>query len=157
MASPADRADRINQVNRAIGRTALLTVIAVLLLRAARRIGACSFHKPIRQGLAAFAIKKFDDFALIDEKYELIRWGETVWDAFFSAVDTDPMTVVYEDFVRDYEATILRVLVYVGIDRPADLTLDAPRLAQQATSRNDEWAERFREMKRAQGEPVSES
>jgi len=67
---------------------------------------------------------------------------DRAWDAFFERAAVEPHVVVYEDFVDAREATVRSVLEHVGVDAPADLTIEPP-LERQADERSRAWAERF--------------
>ena len=47
--------------------------------------------------------------------------------------------MVYEDLVQDYEGTILRVLDGIGIPRPQNFVVAAPRMKRQADELSEEW------------------
>ncbi len=55
-----------------------------------------------------------------------------------------PLTVVYEDFVQQYEQTVRTILNYLELDSGA-VTIVPARLAPTADSLSEEWVQRFRE------------
>jgi len=58
------------------------------------------------------------------------------------------MKVIYEELVDAYEETGLRILDFLGVSYPDDLVYgEDRRLEKQATRMNEEWAQRYREMK----------
>lgn len=63
--------------------------------------------------------------------------------AYFSKYNIVPLTIVYEDFIRDYEATIQRIIDHLEIkDQAAPL---APMFFQPtANQHSEDWVERFR-------------
>jgi LPS sulfotransferase NodH len=63
--------------------------------------------------------------------------------AFFSEAGVVPLTIVYEDFVRDYEGTVLRVLYDLGLDT-SGVRVAPPGYQKLADEVSEEWAERFR-------------
>ena len=78
------------------------------------------------------------DFELIDNLHRLVLEGEAGWRAHFDNCGVEPLRVVYEDLVDDYEGTVLRVLDYLGLP-PARPTLEGERtMVRQATALNDE-------------------
>lgn len=87
------------------------------------------------------------DFGQIDLLYNLVLEGEAGWQAFFQASKITPLRVVYEELVDGYEATALQVLDYLSIPYPQNLIFGKKRMKQQATALNDEWADKYREMK----------
>jgi LPS sulfotransferase NodH len=54
-----------------------------------------------------------------------------------------PLTIVYEDFVRQYEETIRRVVAYLGIEHNG-FSVRQPSFERLADGLSDEWTERFR-------------
>jgi LPS sulfotransferase NodH len=61
------------------------------------------------------------------------------WQSYFEECDVEPLEVVYEDMVEDYEGTILRVLDGIGIPRPENFVVAAPRMKRQADELSEEW------------------
>lgn len=69
---------------------------------------------------------------------------EAALEDFFSETKIIPLTIVYEDFIEDYEGTVLKVLEYLGI--PADgVTVAPPALDKLADEVAEEWVQRYRE------------
>ncbi len=62
---------------------------------------------------------------------------------YFAKYKIKPLTIVYEDFVLDYESTIRRVLDFIGIDH-SELELEAPPLHKTATDFSEGWVNQFR-------------
>lgn len=89
------------------------------------------------------------DFGFIDNLYNLILEGEAGWQGFFEACGVQPFKVEYEELVGAYESTALRILEHLKIPYPANLVFGERRLQKQADALNEEWAEKFVEMKRA--------
>lgn len=71
---------------------------------------------------------------------------EASWDAFFEHIRIKPVLVLYENFAADYEQSTLNILERLGLDPPADLTLE-PRMKSQSDGINDDWARRYSELK----------
>ena len=88
----------------------------------------------------------------IDTMVRGLAMSEANWQTFFYLSGITPLTVVYEDLVQAYEETALRVLRFLGITPPPDLTFKERRLLKQADAVTDEWVERYRAFK--QGQPV---
>lgn len=63
---------------------------------------------------------------------------------FFSEGNIVPLTIIYEDFITEYESTVRNVLEFLGLNTP-DLKISAPPLARTADSLSEEWVQRFRE------------
>jgi LPS sulfotransferase NodH len=63
--------------------------------------------------------------------------------AFLSEARIAPLTIVYEDFVLDYEGTVRRVLEHVGLDASA-VAIAAPAYEKLADELSERWVQRFR-------------
>lgn len=63
---------------------------------------------------------------------------------FFTEGNIIPMVVVYEDFARQYEQTILTILDYLEVDTKS-VSVPPPPLEQTANADSEEWIQRFRE------------
>ena len=63
---------------------------------------------------------------------------------FFSEDNIVPLTIVYEDFIQEYEKTVRKVLEFLELDT-INLKIPAPSLAQTADEVSEEWVQRFRE------------
>jgi trehalose 2-sulfotransferase len=89
-------------------------------------------HKPLQQTLTE----------AID--YQQIRWFEDVlleqkenWQTYFGRNRITPLEVVYEDFVTSYEATVRRILYYLGVVGK-DVATGMPTLRRQSDGLS-EW------------------
>jgi trehalose 2-sulfotransferase len=87
------------------------------------------------------------DFTFIDNLYNLILEGETGWQTFFEACGVQPFKVVYEDLVKAYKETALRILDYLNIPFPKDLVFGERQLQKQADALNELWVEKYTAMK----------
>ena len=67
------------------------------------------------------------------------------WDAYFLGLGEEPLKITYEELAADREPVVRRVLEHVGIDVPADLGLEAPRLSVQADELSEDWVRRVHE------------
>jgi LPS sulfotransferase NodH len=63
---------------------------------------------------------------------------------FFSEGKIVPLTIVYEDFIQEYEKTVRTVLEFLELD-PATIQIPSPSLAPTADDISEAWAQRFRE------------
>ena len=68
---------------------------------------------------------------------------------FFSEGGIVPLTLVYEDFIQEYEETVKSVLDYLGLDSTS-VTVAEPYYARLANDVSEDWVQRFRE-ERQQG------
>jgi LPS sulfotransferase NodH len=62
----------------------------------------------------------------------------------FSEGNIVPLTIVYEDFVQDYERTVRTFLEFLGLDT-GGLEISSPSLAATADEITEEWVQRFRQ------------
>jgi trehalose 2-sulfotransferase len=62
---------------------------------------------------------------------------------FFSEGNIVPLTLVYEDFISEYETTVKKVLEFLELET-ANLQIASPSLARTADAVSEEWAGRFR-------------
>ena len=63
---------------------------------------------------------------------------------FFSEGSIIPLTIVYEDFVQEYEKTVRKTLEYLELDT-TNTGISPPSLTRTADDVSEEWTQRFRE------------
>jgi LPS sulfotransferase NodH len=63
--------------------------------------------------------------------------------AFFSEGGIRPLTLVYEDFIENYQGTLQRVLDFIGLDS-REVEILPPSFEKMADSLSEEWVQRFR-------------
>jgi len=63
---------------------------------------------------------------------------------FFSEGNIVPLTIVYEDFIQEYEKTLRKVLEFLELD-PDNVEIPVPSLGPTADSISENWVQRFRE------------
>ncbi len=80
----------------------------------------------------------------INHLYNECSMREAGIQEFFTEGDIVPLTIVYEDFVKQYEQTIRNILDYLQLDSNT-ITIAAPPLAPTADTVSEEWIQRFRE------------
>jgi LPS sulfotransferase NodH len=69
---------------------------------------------------------------------------EAAIEDFFSESGIKPLTIVYEDFIQDYEGTVMSVLEFLDI--PTDnVNVAPPAFDKLADDIAEEWVQRFRE------------
>lgn len=88
------------------------------------------------------------DFSFIDNLHRLVLEGEAGWQSFFVACGKEPIKVIYEDLVDDYEGTALRILDALKIPYPIAIQFQERKLQKQADSLNDLWVEQYLRMKK---------
>jgi trehalose 2-sulfotransferase len=84
-------------------------------------------------------------FRAINYLVRLLTAHDASWDAYFLGLGIEPLKVTYEELAAAREPVVRRVLGYLGIDAPADLGLEAPRLSVQADELSEEWVRRVHE------------
>ena len=62
----------------------------------------------------------------------------------FTEGDITPLTIVYEDFIQNYEQTIRTVLDFLELEADS-VTIAPPPLSPTADSVSEEWVQRFRQ------------
>ncbi|MBV9604887.1 MAG: hypothetical protein JO027_07265 [Solirubrobacterales bacterium] len=85
------------------------------------------------------------NFHVVDRALRRIVEEECAWEQYFTSAGITPLTVVYEDLVRNYEATVRGLLTDLQIALPAEYGFPAPRLHKQADAVSEEWVERYRQ------------
>lgn len=88
------------------------------------------------------------DFEAIDRLAQEIILSEASWEEFFAECGVSPFTVVYEDLVASYEATIMQVLEYLGIHVQGEIKFVERGLQKQADAQSDNWYQHYTDMKR---------
>lgn len=73
-----------------------------------------------------------------------ISLRESKIQAFLDEGGIVPLTIVYEDFIREYERTIRRLIDLLDIDA-AGYPVAPPAFQRQADALSEEWTERFRQ------------
>ena len=61
-----------------------------------------------------------------------------------------PLTIIYEDFILDYEATIKNIISYLELSDIQNVSIPSPPLEKLADDISEEWVQRFRK-ERQQG------
>jgi len=90
------------------------------------------------------------NFGEIEALRQEIELEERCWQHYFALRNVQPFTVVYEEFVPAYEQTALRILEYLNVPIPANLTFSERRLQKQADGVTTEWYELYHRAKQQQ-------
>lgn len=69
---------------------------------------------------------------------------EAAMQSFFDEGNLSPLTVVYEDFLLNYEGTVRQVLEYLDIST-VNVTIAPPALERLADNVTENWVQRFRQ------------
>lgn len=113
-----------------------------------RAIQSGEWHRPQGQGPSRSVL---DQRADLEDKYSFealhhlfveASLREALIEEFFADAGLHPMTVVYEDFIRDYEGTVRSVLGFLGLDVPKIILPQA--LERLADDVSEAWVQRFR-------------
>jgi len=88
------------------------------------------------------------DFDGIAGRIRGIEEHTAAWRRWFEQNEIEPLRLAYEELAADPPGTARRVLVFVGVDMPAGLTVD-PRTQRQADAVNEDWIRRYRELTRS--------
>lgn len=83
------------------------------------------------------------DFNAIRHLYCEAAMREAGIQEFYDKLDIVPLTIVYEDFVADFEATVAKVLDHLGLFA-ADTQIAPPFFDKLADDLSDSWAIRFK-------------
>lgn len=67
------------------------------------------------------------------------------WQNFFVTCGVNPVKVVYEEFVADYEGTLLALLDKIGVELPTDFAVKPPTMKKQADELSTRWVARFKD------------
>ncbi len=69
--------------------------------------------------------------------------SDAAWARYFAHHGIRPYVVTYEDFTVEHEATIARVLTFLGIPRPSSLGIEKTQLQKQADATSEAWLRRY--------------
>ena len=72
---------------------------------------------------------------------------ECVAQDFFESGHIIPLTVVYEDFIADYEGTVKRILEFLEISYETSLLIAPPAYEKLADEISERWVQRYRREK----------
>ena len=84
-------------------------------------------------------------FAAVDHLKLRIDEHNAAWRSFFEGCGAEPLEVLYEELVADYEGTVSWLLEGIGISVPEDFVVEAPRMRRQADELSEEWVRLYNE------------
>jgi trehalose 2-sulfotransferase len=84
-------------------------------------------------------------YAAVDHLKLRIDEHNAAWKAFFEGCGVEPLEVLYEDLVEDYEGTVLRLLEGIGVSIPDNFEVEAPKMRRQADELSGEWVRLYNE------------
>lgn len=127
----------------------------ILLLRRDKLRQAISYYRAAKSQVWFLTADSKSPAAGDDEDepdFQTIRWledalveHEACWRYFFERCEIQPLEVVYEDFVTDYDETVLAVLDWLGISPPADFEVEPAGLIKQAGEQTELLLARYLE------------
>lgn len=84
------------------------------------------------------------NFDAINHLFTECTLREAALEDFFSEEGIVPLTIVYEDFILDYEATVLRVLAFLNIPTES-VKVASPAFDKLADDTAEQWVQRYRQ------------
>lgn len=84
-------------------------------------------------------------FAAVDHLKLRIDEHNAAWQNYFEECGVEPMEVVYEDLVDDYEGTVLWLLDGIGVPIPENFGVTEPKMRRQADDLSEEWVRLYNE------------
>jgi LPS sulfotransferase NodH len=84
-------------------------------------------------------------FAAVDHLKLRIDEHNAAWRSFFEGCGVEPLEVLYEELVEDYEGTVLGLLEGIGIPVPEHFVVEAPGMRRQADELSEEWVRLYNE------------
>ena len=109
-----------------------------------RAIQSGEWHLSPEQERKTVDLSNAYSYEAIQHLYDECSMREAGIQEFFSEGGIVPLTVVYEDFIQQYEQTIQIILGYLGLDTKS-VTIAPPALTKTADPVSEEWVQRFRE------------
>ena len=98
--------------------------------------------KGVRKQTAEFYEDKYN-FDALTHLFKEAMLKEAAMQAYFERYQIVPLTIVYEDFIRDYETTIHRILDYLEL-ADQDYTIGPMFYKKTSDDHSEQWVERFR-------------
>jgi len=102
------------------------------------------WHRPQGNTPQTHDLSDAYSFDAINHLYAESSMREAGIQEFFAEGNIVPLTIMYEDFIQEYEKTIRAILDYLGLDA-SDVNIDKPYFTKLADNISEEWAQRFRE------------
>ncbi len=86
-------------------------------------------------------------FEAIDHLFAEISMRECAIQEFFDTGSIVPLTIVYEDFIADYENTVKHIIEFLEIPCDKPLRVSPPFFEKLADDISDIWTQRYRQEK----------
>ena len=84
-------------------------------------------------------------FAAVDHLKLRIDEHNDAWQNFFEECGVEPMEVVYEELVEDYEGTVMWLLDGIGVSIPEKFGVTEPKMRRQSDDLSEEWVRLYNE------------
>jgi LPS sulfotransferase NodH len=84
-------------------------------------------------------------FAAVDHLKLRIDEHNAAWQNYFEECGLEPMEVIYEELVDDYEGTVLWLLDGIGVPVPENFSVTEPKMRRQADDLSEEWIRLYNE------------
>jgi len=88
-------------------------------------------------------------FAAVDHLKLRIDEHNAAWQAYFERCSIDPLKVVYEEFVENYQENVLGILNALKIPIPENFAVTQPKMKRQADELSEEWVHLYNERRTA--------
>jgi hypothetical protein len=99
--------------------------------------------EPGAAAAAAAPAPELDLAAVDDCVTDLVAW-DAGWETFFAGAGVRPLTLVYEDLLRDVAGGVGAVLDHLELARPPDWSPGAPERARLADDTTERWLAAYR-------------
>lgn len=86
-------------------------------------------------------------FMQIDFLVQEIQAHNAAWQRFFSEHHIQPLVIVYEDFVTQYEETVSATLQRLGVPGAEALEVAPVSMKKQADGQSEQWVQRYLQLK----------
>jgi LPS sulfotransferase NodH len=116
-----------------------------------KAIQSGEWHRPQQDQAATLPPQVSEDAYSFDAIHHLLVesvFREAGIQAFFTEAGIQPLTIVYEDFIADYEGTVNRVLDFIGVGKSSG-DIAPPPLVKMADELSESWVQRYRREQQA--------
>lgn len=101
------------------------------------------WHRRARETHQPVDLEAGYDFDAIQHLYDECSMREAGIQEFFTEGKIVPLTLVYEDFIQQYDKTVRNILAFLELDT-INITIPAPSLVPTADDLSESWVQRFR-------------
>ncbi len=108
-----------------------------------RAIQSQEWHRKQGESPKQVDLSNAYSFEAINHLYNECSMREAGIQEFFTEGNITPLTIIYEDFIQNYEQTIRTVLDFLELEADS-ITITPPPLSPTADSVSEEWVQRFR-------------